>query len=49
MAVTNDVAANMLTPRIRTGITSKVKASLAGICAFPKAYLTYVLIPRLQR
>ena len=49
MAVTNDVAANKLTPRIRMGITSRVKASLAGISAFPKAYLTYVLLPRLQR
>ena len=26
------VTANMLTPRIRTGITSRVKASLAGFC-----------------
>ena len=49
MAASNDVAANKLTPRIRMGITSLVKASLAGISAFPKAYLTYVLLSRLQR
>lgn len=43
------VAANILSPRIRTGITSRVKASLAGDFACPKAYPAYVLIPRSQR
>lgn len=33
------VTANMLTPRIRTGITSRVKASLAGILHVRKPIL----------
>ena len=39
------MTAPIFTPGIRMGITSKVRASLAGIYARPKAHLAYVLIP----
>ena len=34
-----------LTPGIHAGITSWVRASLAGICARPKAHPKHVLFP----
>ena len=39
------VIAFMLTPGIHVGITSWVRASLAGIFARPKAHLQHVLLP----
>ena len=39
------VVAFMLTPGIHAGITFLVRASLAGICARPKAHPEHVLLP----